>query len=140
MNKYLSAVLVVGLLFVMACSGGAANVKGVYEFDTDAWTQKMKEANPNFANTPSELVNKMLEGFKTFTIEVKDGTAVANFGNMVVSGKLEKVSDSGGTITLKMTPTETDKQNQPIMLKITGSKMAAGPENKPDEWLYFKKK
>lgn len=142
MKKVLSIVLAMGFVFVLGCKSGSSvtDVTGVYEFDTKQWTAKMKEMNPDFSKTPPEMVNKMLEGFKKFSIEVKDGEAVANFGDMVVNGKIEKVSDEGGTIKLKMTPSEEDKKDQPILLMITGTKMVAGPEDKPKEWLYFKKK
>lgn len=114
-------------------------VDGTYVFDATVWLDEMKKADPNFAQAPEELVKKMTEGFSKFNIEIKGADAKANFGEMVVAGKIEEVSKAADHVLYKMTPTDEDKKNQPIMLKIAGSVLTAGPEGQVKQQLYFKK-
>lgn len=141
MKRYFSWLILISLVFVISCSGGSsANFDGLYTFDDQTWKSEMEKMNPNFSQSPPELVTKMMNAFKSFSIEIKGKEATAKFGNMVVKGSLTEVSKSSGGATLKMIPYDEDKKNEPIMLVINGSKMTAGPENKPKEALYFVKK
>lgn len=117
----------------------ASTVDGKYVFDATVWLDEMKKADPNFAQAPEELVKKMTEGFSQFNIEIKGTDATANFGEMIVAGKLEEVSKAADHVLYKMTPTDEDKKNQPIMLKIAGNVLTAGPEGQVKQQLYFKK-
>lgn len=117
----------------------AGSVDGKYVFDATVWLDEMKKADPNFAQAPQELVQKMTEGFSKFNIEIKGADATANFGEMVVAGKIEEVSKAADHILYKMTPTDADKKDQPIMLKIAGSTLTAGPDGQAKQQLFFKK-
>lgn len=140
MKRLIPFVLI--MIMAVSCdSASATSHDGTYNFDVTSWTTEMGKHDANFAKAPPQAIEAMKANFGKFNIVITDGKATLNFGpQMTVAGKVEQQSSADGTVVYKLTPDDPAKQKEPILLRITGNKMVAGPEGNPKQLLYFIKK
>ena len=143
MKSFLTLMTVL-LLAGFACSksSGPASVSvdGIYQFDADVFMQNInKSEDPVFKNMPKDVVEKTIAGLKTFTLEIKGDEATANFSNVVVKGKLQKIDTQDGSMKFLMTPVDEDKKQDAVTIIIDGGKLTLDPGKEQMDKLFFRK-
>ena len=117
-----------------------SQVDGTYVFDTNKYKEeqlKLKEST--LKEMSAEDVDKLLNVFKPFRIDVNNGAAIATFSNDVVRGTLKTLSQNNETTRLFMTPTDEDKKNDAVTFIINGDSLVLDPGKKEADKMYFKK-
>ena len=74
--------------------------------------KKIDSVKDGWIKMSAEDVDKLLNVFKPFRIDVNNGAAIATFSNDVVRGTLKTLSQNNETTRLFMTPTDEDKKKR----------------------------
>lgn len=113
---------------------------GVYVFDTETYKQvQLDNADSVFKKMKPEDVDRLMQIFRPFKIELVGNQAVASFSHDVIKGELKTLEKNGATSKLFMTPTDEKKKDQTVTLIITGEKMILDPGKKETDKMFFKK-
>lgn len=114
---------------------------GQYNFDPDAFMKAMGQIQPEMASNEmaKNMMTSMLVGMKDFSVTISGGNATVNLGQGSVTGKLEKVSDSGGTTTYKMSAGDATSPEHTLIIVVTGDTLTAGSGGDPSKRMHFKK-
>lgn len=117
----------------------ASGYDGTYVFDAEKFKEELK-TDDNLKNVPPDLIEKMLEKFNTFQIEIKGEDTTVSFGSETVKGRLKVESQEASEVKLLMTPSDEDKKNDTAFYVIQGSKLVVDPGKSEEDKLYFVKK
>lgn len=113
---------------------------GTYVFDMETYRQvQLANADSVFKNMKPEDIDRLMQVFKPFKIEVAGQTATASFSHDVIKGELKTLEQSGTTAKLFMTPLDVDKKDQTVTLIITGTQMVLDPGKNESDKMFFKK-
>lgn len=141
MKMFFRLFLVIGMTGFLACSktsAPAVSVDGSYSFDAAKFMQNLGGTDDKmFQNMPKEMLDKMLEGLKTFTLEIKGNEATANFADVVVKGSLKKLESKDSSMRFLMTPNDEDKKDDTATLIIEGRNLTLDPGKDPTDRLFF---
>ena len=140
MSKFISAAFL-GLVLVSAChSGSTVSLNGNYNFDTEALKTTFKNSSDEMIKgMPEDVLAQVVDGMKSFHIEVKDTEATATFGETVVKGTLSKAGEVDGETKFVMTPVDEDKKSDTVTIFIKGDTLTLDPGKKDIDKMFFKK-
>lgn len=119
---------------------GQSSHDGVYVFDTETYKQvQLDNADSVFKKMKPEDVDRLMQIFRPFKIELTGNQAIASFSHDIIKGELKTLEKNGATSKLFMTPTDEKKKDQTVTLIITGEKMILDPGKKETDKMFFKK-
>ena len=84
-------------------------------------------------------MDRMMQIFRPFKIEVEGNTATASFSHDVIKGQLTKLSNNSGVTRLNMTPLDKNKKDQAVTLIIQENELVLDPGKKETDKMYFKR-
>lgn len=127
--------------FLTTTSRAQSTQDGQYNFDAEAWMKAMEQMQPEMANNEmaKNMMASMLVGMKDFSVTLHGGEATVNLGQGSVAGKLEKVSESGGTTTYKMAAEGATSPDHTLIITVSGDTLMAGAGGDPSKQMPFKK-
>lgn len=117
-----------------------SELDGTYFFDTEKYrNEQLKQANSPFKEMKSEDIDKVIQVFRPFRIDVEGNKATASFANDVIQGELKTLKEGAGETRLFMTPSDADKKSDSVTIIINGQDLVLDPGKKESDKMFFKK-
>jgi hypothetical protein len=146
MSRMMKILSLVFLGLIAACAANKSGYDGMYVFDEQGFQAAFDQESghgtlpPDQKAMADQVMAGIMQEFRGFTLEIKDGSATATFQQDVTKAKIDVVSNDNGTIHLKMTPIDEARKAQVAMLTISGSKLTLDDGTPDSGKLYFVKK
>lgn len=113
---------------------------GTYLFDAEKYkNEQLKHADSIFKKMKPKDLERMMQVFRPFKIEVSGNNATASFAHDVIKGNLKTLKRINGGAHLFMTPTDESKRDQTVTLIIKDDELVLDPGRKETDKMFFKR-
>ncbi|MBF0103838.1 MAG: hypothetical protein HQM16_00800 [Deltaproteobacteria bacterium] len=113
---------------------------GTYLFDTETYkSEQLKHEDSIFKKLKPEDLERMMQVFKPFKIEVAGQNATAVFSHDIIKGSLKTIRRTNEGAHLFMTPLDENKTDQTVTLIIEADRLVLDPGRKETDKMFFKR-